>query len=167
VTDTLAPVSARPVRSAWFALVGAVCVLVLFGAGGIWLDPNTPGVSVNLKDHLGLFGVGIMLAALVLCLSRPRLRVDGNGVDARGFFGGWRHIDWDLVVSVEFPPKARFARLVLPGDEIIALYAVQRGDRERSVLVMDQLRAWHRQATGDPAGHHTSGDAPGNRAPGS
>ena len=59
---------------------------------------------------------------------------------SKAFFGGWRHIDWDLVVAVEFPPKVRFARLVLPGDELIPLYAVQRGDAERSVQVMQQLR---------------------------
>ena len=61
-------------------------------------------------------------------------------MDYRGFFGGYRHVDWDLVTAVEFPPKARFARLVLPGDELIVLYAVQRGDGERSVAVMQGLR---------------------------
>ena len=45
------------------------------------------------------------------------------------------------MAAVEFPSKARFAWLVLPGDELIPLYAVQRGDGERSVLVMQKLRA--------------------------
>ena len=82
-----------------------------------------------------------MLVAIgILALTRPRLHADADGVDVKAFFGGYRHIDWDLVVAVEFPPKVRFARLVLPGDELIALYAVQRGDAERSVEVMQQLR---------------------------
>jgi hypothetical protein len=34
----------------------------------------------------------------------------------------------------------RFARLVLPGDEALALYAVQRLDRDRAVETMQGLR---------------------------
>jgi hypothetical protein len=41
---------------------------------------------------------------------------------------------------VEFPRNVRFARVVLPGDETLALYAVQRLDKERAVEVMRQLR---------------------------
>jgi hypothetical protein len=42
---------------------------------------------------------------------------------------------------VEFPSKVRFARLVLPGEETLALYAVQRLDRDQAVDVMRRLRA--------------------------
>jgi hypothetical protein len=69
------------------------------------------------------------------------MRADETGIDTRGFIGGYKHVDWDLVTAVEFPPRVRFARLVLPGDELIPLYAVQRGDGERSVEVMQGLRA--------------------------
>lgn len=143
--DTLAPVSARPIRSARIGSFAAVLVLVLFTSGGIWLDPKTQGVSVNLDDHLGMIGVGLMIAAALMSLWRPRVHADESGIDTRGFFGATRHVDWDLVRRVEFPHGARFARVVLPGDELVVLYAVQRGDRERSVAVMDQLRAWHRR----------------------
>ena len=34
----------------------------------------------------------------------------------------------------------RFARLVLPGEETLAIYAVQRLDKERAVEVMRRLR---------------------------
>ena len=78
-----------------------------------------------------------------MSITRPRIRANAAGVDTRGFFGGYRHVDWDLINRVDFPPKARFARLVLPGEELIVLYAVQRGDAERSVTVMQQLRALH------------------------
>ena len=59
-------------------------------------------------------------------------------------------IPWDLIVAVQFPDKLRFARLVLPGEETIALYAVQRFDRERSVAVMRGLRALHEAASTTP-----------------
>ena len=42
---------------------------------------------------------------------------------------------------MRFPAKVRFAQLVLPGEETLAIYAVQRWDRERAVEAMDGLRA--------------------------
>ena len=41
---------------------------------------------------------------------------------------------------MEFPSNVRFARLVLPGDETLALYAVQRTDRDHAVETMRGLR---------------------------
>ena len=136
------PVTARPVRSARVAVLAAVVVLVLFGvAAAVLRSTYDDGVGFTVADQFGIAGTGLLAALGLLSLTRPRLRADAGGVDSRGFFGGYRHVDWDLVTAVEFPVKARFARLVLPGDELITLYAVQRGDGERSVLVMQQLRA--------------------------
>ena len=59
----------------------------------------------------------------------------------RSFLGGWRTVPWDLIVGVEFPKKVRFARILLPGDELLALYAVQRWDRDQAVVAMHGLRA--------------------------
>ena len=143
-TETSAPqlVTARPVRSARIAVLAAVVVLVVFGiAAAILRSTYDDGVGFTVADQFGIAGTGLLAALGLLSMTRPRLRADAGGVDSRGFFGGYRHVDWDLVTAVEFPAKARFARLVLPGDELIALYAVQRGDGERSVLVMQQLRA--------------------------
>jgi len=46
-----------------------------------------------------------------------------------------------MVVRVEFPNKVRFARLVLPGEETLAIYAVQRLDKQQAVEAMRRLRA--------------------------
>jgi len=135
-------VTARPVRSARIAVLAAVVVLLVFGiAAAILRSTYDDGVGYTVADQVGIAGTGLLAALGVLSLTRPRLRADARGVDCRGFFGGYRHVDWELVTRVEFPSKARFARLVLPGEELITLYAVQRGDRERSVLVMQGLRA--------------------------
>jgi hypothetical protein len=135
-------VTARPVRAARIALVAAVLVLVLFGiAAAILRSTYDDGVGFTVADQFGIAGTGLLAALGVLSLARPRVRADARGVDTRGFFGSYRHVDWNLVTGVEFPSKARFARLVLPGDELITLYAVQRGDGERSVAVMQKLRA--------------------------
>ena len=141
--ETAAGVTARPVRSAWAAAVVAVIVLAAFTACALALPRTTDGARFTAADQWGIAGVGLLLAIGILSATRPRLRADCSGVDTRGFFGTYRHVDWDLVVTVDFPPRARFARLVLPGEELITLYAVQRGDAERSVRVMRQLRALH------------------------
>ena len=135
-------VTARPVRSARIAVVAAVVALVVFGiAAAILRSTYDDGVGFTVADQFGIAGTGLLVALGLLSITRPRLRADAGGVDCRGFFGGYRHVAWELVVRVEFPSKARFARLVLPGDELITLYAVQRGDGERSVQVMQKLRA--------------------------
>lgn len=136
-------VSARPVRATPIAVAAAVVVAAVFGFAAVILRSTAEGFSFNAADQFGIAGVGLLTALGILSVTRPRMRADARGVDCRGFFGGYRHVDWDLVTGVEFPPKARFARLVLPGDELVTLYAVQRGDGERSVRVMQGLRALH------------------------
>jgi Bacterial PH domain len=141
---TPAVVTARPVRAVRYAVLGAVAVLALFCVAALILrSTSDSGVGFTTADQVGIAGTGLLVALLILSITRPRLRAGAGGVDCRGFFNGYRHVDWELVVAVEFPPKARFARLVLPGDELIPLYAVQRGDGERSVAVMQGLRALH------------------------
>ena len=73
--------------------------------------------------------------------TRPRLHADADGVRLRAFLGGWRTVPWDVVVAVDFPSKVRFARVVLPADETLAIYAVQRLDAEQAVDAMRRLRA--------------------------
>ena len=58
----------------------------------------------------------------------------------RGYVGNWRTVPWAAIVAVDFPSNVRFARLVLPGDESFAVYAVQRMDREYAVTRMRGLR---------------------------
>ncbi len=143
VTEVPTLVTARPIRAARIAVILAVLVAAAFIVCAVILPQTTDGVSVTGADQFGIAGVGVLCAMAILLFARPRIRADASGVDTRGMLGAFRHIEWDLVNSVEFPPKSRFARLVLPGDELITLYAVQRGDAERSVAVMRQLRALH------------------------
>jgi len=83
----------------------------------------------------------VILGGLFLMLTRPRLHADRESVRLRAFLGGWRTVPWDVVVGVEFPSRVRFARIVLPGEETLAIYAVQRLDKEQAVEVMRRLRA--------------------------
>ena len=134
-------VNARPIRTPRMAWIAAVVVAIALIICGILLPHTTNGVNFDLADQIGIAGSGIIVAIGILALTRPRLHADADGVDVKAFFGGWRHIDWDLIVAVEFPSKVRFARLVLPGEELIVLFAVQRADGEQSVQAMQGLRA--------------------------
>jgi hypothetical protein len=58
----------------------------------------------------------------------------------RSYLGNWRTVPWVAIKAVDFPSNVRFARLVLAGDETLALYAVQRADGERAVEAMRGLR---------------------------
>ena len=98
------------------------------------------GATFGPKDQVGTGLLGVLIALGFLMLTRPRLIADVQSVRMRSFVGGYRTVAWDLVVAVEFPAKARFARLVLPGEEILAIYAVQRLDKEQAIAVMRGLR---------------------------
>lgn len=134
-------ITARPIKSARIALITAGVVLVIMLFIATILPSTSDGVTFTGADQVGIGGTGVLIAVAILSFLRPRMRADETGIDTRGFIGGYKHVDWDLVTAVEFPPRVRFARLVLPGDELIPLYAVQRGDGERSVEVMQGLRA--------------------------
>lgn len=142
--EAVTRVQARPVRWARISIVIALVVGAVLVACGVALPETTDGVQFTVADQVGVAGTGVLIAIGIMCFARPRMVADASGVDTRGFWGGYRHIDWDLIVAVEFPPRRHYARLVLPGDELIPLYAVQRADGEASVAVMEGLRALQR-----------------------
>lgn len=146
VTTTAGQVRARPeaIRP-WCFAVSAV-VLAALVTTAIVLPGTGGGVPFGGADQVGVAGLGVVLAVAFWQPTTPRLVADRNGVRAKGVFGGYRFVPWDLVESVEFRPKWRWARLVLPGDETVSLYALQRADGPRAVAVMRQLRALHAAA---------------------
>ena len=87
--------------------------------------------------------LGVLIAAGCWLLTRPRLEADAESVRLRSFAGNYRTVSWEMIVAVEFPSNVRFARLLLPGDESFAVYAVQRLDGEYAVQTMRELRALH------------------------
>jgi hypothetical protein len=133
-------VTARPVRSARIAWGVAIGVVVLFVVIAIVMPSANAGASFGPKDQIGTGVLGLLIAAGFWLLTRPRLVADEDSVRARSYVGNYRRIPWDLVVDVQFPSNARFARIVLPADEVLALYAVQRMDRELAVATMQGLR---------------------------
>jgi Bacterial PH domain len=133
-------VTARPVRSARLAVAGAIVIVIVFGITAIVMPHANAGAHFGAKDQVGTAVIGVILGAAALLPTRPRLWADEHEIRARAYLGAPRVIPWELVTAVEFPEGLRFARVVLPGGDTLALYAVQRFDRERSVAVMRGLR---------------------------
>lgn len=133
-------VCARPILAGRIANAAAAAVFAAFVVIAIVMPHASAGASFGLKDQLFTVVLGAIVAAGLHLPARPRLRADTEAVRMRSFVGNWRTIPWDAVVAVEFPSNVRFARLVLPADEALAVYAVQRLDRERAVETMRGLR---------------------------
>jgi hypothetical protein len=133
-------VTARPIRTARIANVSAAVTFVVFVIVAIAMPHANAGATFGWKDQVFTVVLGGVVAGGLRLPARPRLRADAEAVHMRSYVGNWRTIPWDAVVAVEFPSTVRFARLVLPGDETLALYAVQRTDREQAVETMHGLR---------------------------
>lgn len=133
-------VESRPVLVGKIADTAAVVVFATFVVIAVVMRHANAGASFGWKDQTFTVVLGAIVAGGLHLPARPRLRADAEAVRMRSYLGNWRTIPWDVVVGVEFPSNVRFARLVLPGDEALALYAVQRLDGERAVRTMQALR---------------------------
>jgi hypothetical protein len=136
-------VRARPILLARIGWSLAAIVLIVFVVIALVMRHANAGASFDGKDQIGTVVLGVLIAAGCWLLTRPRLEADAESVRLRSFAGNFRTIGWDVIVAVEFPSNVRFARLVLPGDESFAVYAVQRLDGEYAVQTMRELRALH------------------------
>jgi hypothetical protein len=133
-------ITARPVLMSRVGYAAAAVVFTIFLVTALVMPTDNAGAHFGVKDQAGTAVLGVILGGLFLMLTRPRLIADAESLRLRSFLGGWRTVPWDVVVGVEFPSKVRFARIVLPAEETLAIYAVQRLDKEQSVDVMRRLR---------------------------
>jgi len=133
-------VRSQPVVSARIAWACSAVVLIVFVVTASVMKRYNAGADFNDKDQAGTVVVGVVLAALLIMPTRPRLVADEDSVRLRSFLGGWRVVPWEVIVDVRFPSKVRFAQLVLPADETLAIYAIQRLDKQRAVEAMRELR---------------------------
>ncbi|MEV6276537.1 PH domain-containing protein [Nocardia sp. NPDC051832] len=135
----------RAVRTAW--IVAAIIVAV-FAIGGIWLRSGSTGVNFRTIDQFAMIGVGLLIAAGVLTLTRPRLRVGPKGVSVRNILGD-NLFDWKHVIGVSFPDRKSWARLELVNDEYVPLLAIRANDKAHAAQAMDRLRELGAKYTAD------------------
>lgn len=151
--DPATVVRSRPVVIGRWAVVGAVAVLALFVVIALTMTGGeSAGAPFSSADQIATGVVGLFAAAGVLLLAQPRLVADRAGLRTKAWAGTFRFIPWELVVDVRFPSTARFARVVLPGEEYLSLYAVHRWDGERAVVTMDRLRGLQEQVRSERTG---------------
>ncbi|WP_293310939.1 PH domain-containing protein [Mycolicibacterium sp.] len=127
----------RPRLMPRLAIAGAV-LMVLAGIGVAWtlLDDST-GPALRSADQWAMLLLAVVLAGVILLLTRPRLRIGPAGLGVRNVLEE-RVIPWNQVVGISFPK--RWARVELPGYEYVPVVAVQSVDRDRAVAAMDTLR---------------------------
>lgn len=142
----------RPRRLARVCRVVAGVVVVVFGGLALLLPHGeADGQMFGPADQVAFFGLGLLLAAALLLLTRARVRGDATGVWVRNVLGD-RYFPWPVVVAVQLAPGAPWAQLELQDDETVALLAIQTNDRELAVDAVRRLRALLRGAGGGPAG---------------
>lgn len=132
---------ARPIKTARIANASAAFALLVFIVVALVMKKENAGAYFGDTDQIFTVVVGLIVAGGLRLPARPRMHADANAVYTRSYLGDYRKIPWEAVVAVEFPKSVRFARLRLPGEETLAIYAIQRMDGPYAVAAMGQLRA--------------------------
>jgi hypothetical protein len=126
----------------------ALLVVLVFGAVALLLPSGDDAVEAfGPVDQAAFFGIGLVIAAGVLVLTRFRVRADERGVWVRNSLGE-RYFPWPVVVAVHLPAGATWAQLELHDDETVALMAVQTSDGDAAVDVVIALRRLLKAAHG-------------------
>jgi hypothetical protein len=136
---------ARPRRVMIAAWVGAVATVVGFAIPAAVLRASDTGVHFRVADQVAVLLLGVLIAAGILLLARPRVRADARGIEVRNV-GTPRYLAWEEIRAVSFPDGASWARLDLPYYEYAPVMAVQAVDGQRAVAAMQQLRSLHAAA---------------------
>jgi hypothetical protein len=166
-----APLDVRPHVSAAWALCASAGLIVGFAIFAALLPRSAAlGDAVRWSDRVSMFGLGVVVAAIVALPAWPRVHADARGIRTRGFIGGYRFVPWSAIRAVEFPERGHWAVAVLDREETTSLYAIQRVDADRSVQAMDDLRAllWRsRRESDSPHSDSPHSDSPpsGERQP--
>ena len=128
--------------------IAAVVLVLVMAAVSVGLGTGSGSEYVGLGDQLGLFGLGLVMAAAVLLVGRPRVEADARSLRVRNVLGSY-DVDWDLVVGIRFADGAPRATVDLPQDEEIALMAVAASDGPAATQALLALRALHQAHRGD------------------
>lgn len=121
------------------AAVVAAAVIAVAGVVVAALDNRSSGAYMRVWDQIAWGGLALLIAAGVLILTRPRVRVGPAGLLVRNVLED-KLIPWEDVVDVTFPPKKRWARVDLDSNEYVPVVAIQSVDREYAVTAMDTVR---------------------------
>ncbi|MBF6330969.1 PH domain-containing protein [Nocardia transvalensis] len=129
----------RPRRSVRTARIVAAVIAILFTIAGIATPHSATGVNIRVADQIALVCFGWLLAAAVLLLTRPRVRVGPRGVSVRNILGD-NDFAWRDIRGVSIPDKKAWARLELAGDEYAPMLAIRVNDGDHAAHAMERFR---------------------------
>ena len=130
----------RPRLTPYVAYVAAFVVAASGIVVGLLLKIRYTGAILQTADQVAMAVLGLILAAAILLLATPRLRLGPAGLGVRNVLLE-RVIPWQDVEGVSFPQGSRWARVDLADYEYTAVLAIQAIDGERAVESMDALRS--------------------------
>ena len=142
MTDDPILLLVRPRRIAIYAGIASAVVLATMVVIGLLLRGTSAGVQFRVSDQIGLIGVGVLMAAIIMTAARPRLRVFATGLGVRNVFGE-KLFPWEGIVRVAFPEGSPWAQLILADDDTYMVMAIQAMDRQRAVNALREVRALH------------------------
>ncbi|MEY8208724.1 PH domain-containing protein [Corynebacterium sp. MNWGS58] len=136
-------IRSRRLRVYALVLIPIIMAVHIFMAWQLSLEFT--GAAITGIDYLAFPGVGLVISVLVwLALSRPRVRVNSDGVEVRNIIGT-RFYYWELIYGLTFPEGARMARLELPEFEYMPLWAIQASDGKDGIEAVRKFRALEAQ----------------------
>jgi hypothetical protein len=159
VTDPAAPatpalpVTFRPTRTRTVLLVAGTVALGMFTlvAGLLPADGARPW---GLADRLAFACTGVLIAAVLTWLSRPKVVADPAGVTVVNLVTR-RRLDWAEIVRVNLRPGDAWVHLDLADGTSLAAMGIQPGiGREQALRDARALRALaeqHGTAAGEPS----------------
>ncbi|MFD4433071.1 PH domain-containing protein [Nocardia sp. NPDC058497] len=129
----------RPRRAIRTAVVVAIVILVFFTAGGLLLRTGSTGVNFRVADQVGMILIGVLGAAAVLLLTRPRVRAGAAGVSVRNILGDHEY-PWAYIRGAAFPDRKSWARLELADDDYVPMLAIRSNDKAHAADAIERLR---------------------------
>jgi hypothetical protein len=129
----------RPRRAVRNTRIVAAVIAIVFTIAGLASAHSATGVNFRGADQAAIIVFGWLLAAAILLLTRPRVRVGRRGVSVRNILGD-NDFQWKDIRGVAVPDKKAWARLELAGDEYVPMLAIRVNDREYAAQVLDRFR---------------------------
>lgn len=141
------PVTWRPRRTRLVAYGTAAVVVALSIVLAIALPGGSGGF--RLLDRIGLVVFGLVVAALLHVLARPRVRADEDGVTVVNVFRR-RRLEWAEILEVSLREGDPWVQLDLTDGTVLPAMGLQAADGERGRAMARDLRALVRSHTRTP-----------------
>jgi hypothetical protein len=124
------------------AWVAAAVTVVFFAVIATALTGSTGegAAAFQRGDQAAMIGLGLAFGLGILTFARPRLEADARGVKIKNMIGGYE-LPWEVVRTVRFDRNSAWASLELADDDVVAVMAIQRADKQHAVEAVRHLRA--------------------------